>query len=527
METADWALLGIAPTRDLIAIKKAYAALLKVTRPDDDAQAYQGLRDAYDRAQRWAGAPQDALLSPPAALPSMEAVAKPPAPSICPPALIDHTATPDRTQAAELVEQAESLWQAGGNPGLEQGWPQLLAQLQARPDAMRAHDALAFAQWLAASQRLPAPVRRSLQQHFGWQRDYRLIESLGEDLAEAVLAELDDLDDDANVMASRHPLARLEKLWRTPGHRGHAFLIASCGRPRWAHLWAQASGSRRLRLNLRQASALRLLLALATLPRLAMLAVVLVPLSLLLIGGPAAALLPLLILIWPVNLLLRGVLWLGGAALLWDLSLLGGGAGEQDDWRISATRLGLALTALASAATLALLPATGRLGEVAHGLSLMALISSVFIVRWTRLTSRSPAVVACFIAAWPLWHWALSPTNELIGSAALAAAWTLLGTAAYESRLGSSLATVVAKALTWPVSRTLSLADHWGWPFTYWPSASVAFLALGARLTEHTPWLALLLAIVWASWTTALCSAQARLDRHAQAALEPSPRNEY
>lgn len=50
----DWARLGIEPTTQLAAIKKAYAVKLKVTRPDDDAQAYQALRAAYERAQQWA-----------------------------------------------------------------------------------------------------------------------------------------------------------------------------------------------------------------------------------------------------------------------------------------------------------------------------------------------------------------------------------------------------------------------------------------------------------------------------------------
>ena len=52
-----WSDLGIEPTGDRIAIKRAYAARLKVTRPDDNADAYQALRNAYERAlehARWA-----------------------------------------------------------------------------------------------------------------------------------------------------------------------------------------------------------------------------------------------------------------------------------------------------------------------------------------------------------------------------------------------------------------------------------------------------------------------------------------
>lgn len=47
-----WKLLGIAPTEDLVAIKRAYAKVLKQNRPDDDPEAYQRLREAYDWVQR-------------------------------------------------------------------------------------------------------------------------------------------------------------------------------------------------------------------------------------------------------------------------------------------------------------------------------------------------------------------------------------------------------------------------------------------------------------------------------------------
>lgn len=49
-----WDLLGLAPTSDLVAIKRAYASRLKNNRPDDDAEAYQNLRQAYELAQQHA-----------------------------------------------------------------------------------------------------------------------------------------------------------------------------------------------------------------------------------------------------------------------------------------------------------------------------------------------------------------------------------------------------------------------------------------------------------------------------------------
>ena len=45
-----WAMLKIAPTNDLKVIKRAYATQLKAHRPEDNAEHFQRLREAYEWA---------------------------------------------------------------------------------------------------------------------------------------------------------------------------------------------------------------------------------------------------------------------------------------------------------------------------------------------------------------------------------------------------------------------------------------------------------------------------------------------
>ncbi|WP_129644326.1 J domain-containing protein [Peristeroidobacter agariperforans] len=54
MRETPWTVLGIEPTTDERAIKRAYASLLKVTSPEKDPAGYMKLREAYERAKQHA-----------------------------------------------------------------------------------------------------------------------------------------------------------------------------------------------------------------------------------------------------------------------------------------------------------------------------------------------------------------------------------------------------------------------------------------------------------------------------------------
>lgn len=285
----DWALLGIEPTTELAAIKKAYALRLKVTRPDDDADAYQALRGAYERVQQWAAWERSRASAPQAEAAPPSAPDMPPTVEPAPLMPVDPLPAPEPAPVREmapvadvlppippvepraLTERLELAWRRDDAAGLRQAWADVRQVLDAQPLARQAEFSSAFAQWLVNLPQLPDSIAATLNDHFGWQGDFRTERQIGPALAHALqeaLAERFPPPVEPGIVALAEPLLRIERLlgagqaWRALWmafllHPTLARLQAALGTPLLRRLGLEVTAQTALRRTIRQGFWLR------------------------------------------------------------------------------------------------------------------------------------------------------------------------------------------------------------------------------------------------------------------------------
>jgi hypothetical protein len=497
----DWALLGIEPTTELGAIKKAYALKLKTTRPDDDAEAYQALRGAYERVQQWlkwqvsAAEEETGNLQHPESKPVEASDALPTAAAFVqstPPVQTTEIVPPASDVTAEvLIGRLELAWRRGGEAALLEHWRAVEFVLDEQPLDRRVEFSVQFARWGLRLPQLPDSFLAGLNRHFGWLDDFRIERHLGGELAQALHDELRARlvrpVNDPQLLAIAEPLQRFNAQRRSGGALktlGLALLLQPLLARLQRHLGADMM--RRLGVSASDQAAVHEMTLRATWMRFLLFALGFAGVAAL-CGSRAGQIIERLFS-WGVTcMLLLGASVLIGGLLNGGLALVtpkGRKSLPLQAWRRHRSQplLGIGLmllvaalvyldpeaTALLRLLDLPLRSGTGWMQQLALGLT----ATTGLLLAWPldadhgfACVGLSPLVISLF-AIW------LLPAQPTALSLLLALAWMLTAAAVQQHRI------TARGMLRWPLRpmlNSLTLADRWGLSMAMLP----AFCAFG------------------------------------------------
>jgi len=539
-----WQRLGMdAPTADLLSIKKAYAARLKKTRPDDDPEAYQALRQAYEWALQWARRHADpqAQLSPPehpheaspepaaeSSLARSDSAVHEVSPQVTAPTT-ERSPVPVGTDDAKpheqerittpesLVAQTQEVWRHQGEAALLRQWPTLRRGLDDLPIAALPEASARLADFVLHEPELPERWLIEVDRHFGWRDDFRTERLIGPYRTQALVQHLNDRIvrpiTDPSVLATLEPLLRLARLVRNGRGQVALWFAALSGGtlqalygalpPRqWRALGFEATTETLVRGVMNRAGMLRLALLLALLGGV-----------MLTLGRSAFETVSILVSVGIASFCLFGI-------FTWVHDVMAGWFGlRQRDNAIARMlrawyehpkreRAGLLLLVFSLVAALA---SNARVTNLEALMGLVWLIATVLaaVVLWPQDERRGAVVLSAALIGIMMDVAAKSPITisklaELSKQEiTLALAWGLIANLAYDAgwfdtRKGSWF----AKPQVWPfapIVNTMSLGERWGYSFALTTVPVLFCLALAnvvrpSTLGLFTAWTLLTLA---------------------------------
>lgn len=544
MPSEIWQRLGMdGPTADLLSIKKAYAARLKKTRPDDDPEAYQALRQAYEWSLQWATRQADpvAQQSPPehpheaspepaaetslarsdSAVNEVSPQVTAPTTELSPVAVKTDNAKPQEqeliTTPESLVAQTHEVWRHQGEAALLLHWPTLRQSLDDLPLTALPEASARLADFVLHEPELPERWLIEVDRHFGWRDDFRTARLIGPYRAQALVQALNDRIvrpiTDPSVLATLEPLLRLARLVRN-GRGQVALLFAALSGgtlqalygalpPRqWRAMGFEAATQTSVRGLMNRAGVLRLAMLFTLLGG-----------TMLTLGRSVFETVSILALVGIASFFLFGVVtWVHGVMAGWF------GLRHRDNamarklraWYEHPNRGRVGLLLLVSS-LVAAVASNARVTNLEALIGLVWLIATVLaaVVLWPQDLRRGAVVLSAALiglmmdadAKAPITFSRLAELSEQ--EISLALAWGLIANLAYDAGwFDARRNSWFAKPQVWPfapIVNTLSLGERWGYSFALTTVPVLVCLALAnfvrpTSLGLFTAWTLLTLA---------------------------------